>query len=83
MFLDISHLNDEGFEEVCRIAERPFCATHSNSRQVHFNYRNLTDVQMERLAAQGGVMGLNGCDLIVGCTDGGGCASPALQACGA
>ena len=70
MFLDISHLNDEGFEEVCRIAERPFCATHSNSRQVHFNYRNLTDVQMERLAAQGGVMGLNGCDLIVGCTDG-------------
>lgn len=70
MFLDISHLNDDGFEEVCRITERPFAATHSNSRKVHFNYRNLTDAQMEQLAAQGGVMGLNGCDLIVGCEDG-------------
>ena len=29
MFLDVSHLNDEGFWQVCRIAQRPFIATHS------------------------------------------------------
>lgn len=70
MFLDISHLNDDGFEEVRRIARRPFAATHSNSQKVHFNYRNLNDAQMKALAAQGGVMGLNGCDCIVGCEHG-------------
>lgn len=70
MFLDISHLNDDGFEDVCRIATKPFAATHSNSRSVHFNYRNLTDAQMQRLAARGGIMGLNGCIYIAGCTNG-------------
>lgn len=66
MFLDISHLNDEGFEEVCRRAEKSFIATHSGSRQVYDNFRNLTDEQMKALAAQGGVMGMNGCKLIAG-----------------
>lgn len=71
MFLDVSHLNDDGFEDICRIAKKPFVATHSNSRQVFFNYRNLNDSQIRRLAEQGGMMGLNGCDCIVGCADGG------------
>ena len=66
MFLDISHLNDEGFEQVCHITERSFIATHSGSRKIYDNYRNLTDEQMEALAAQGGVMGMNGCKYIAG-----------------
>lgn len=70
MFLDVSHLNDDGLEEVLKIAKKPLIATHSNSRQVHFHYRNLSDRQMQNLAAQGGMMGLNGCDCIVGCTGG-------------
>lgn len=70
MFLDISHLNDDGFEDVKRIAGRPFCATHSCARSVHENYRNLTDEQMEALAEQGGVMGLNGCKYIAGSSAG-------------
>jgi len=70
MFLDISHLNDDGFEDVCSIASKPFVATHSNCREVYFNYRSLSDRQMRMLAARGGMMGLNGCDCIVGCTEG-------------
>lgn len=70
MYLDISHLNDEGFEDVFRITTRPFAATHSNSQAVHMNYRNLTDEQMQTLAARGGMMGLNGCTLIVGSANG-------------
>lgn len=66
MFLDVSHLNDDGFEDVKKVAKRPFCATHSCARSVYDNYRNLTDEQMEYLAAQGGVMGLNGCKYITG-----------------
>ena len=70
LFLDVSHLNDDGFEDVKRIAERPFCATHSCAKAVYDNYRNLTDEQMEALASQGGVMGLNGCKYIAGSLSG-------------
>lgn len=70
MFLDISHLNDDGVCDVCRIAKRPFVATHSNSKEVYSNYRNLTDEQMRILAAQGGIAGLNGCQYIAGSRSG-------------
>lgn len=66
MFLDISHLNDEGFAQVVQVAERSFIATHSGSRQIYHNYRNLTDEQIEALARQGGIMGMNGCKYIAG-----------------
>lgn len=66
MFLDVSHLNDDGFADVVRVAERPFAATHSNSRQVYDNYRNLTEDQLKKLGEQGGVAGLNGCQYIAG-----------------
>lgn len=70
MFLDISHLNDDGFKEVCEIAKRPFLATHSNAWSVYENYRNLRDSQMDALAQRGGVMGLNGCKYITGSLSG-------------
>lgn len=70
MFLDVSHLNDEGFRQVCRIAERPFLATHSGSRRIYDNYRNLTDEQMRALASKGGIMGMNGCKYIAGSLSG-------------
>ena len=60
MFVDVSHLNDDGFENIRETAIRPFMATHSNSREVAFHYRNLTDTQMQILADQGGIAGLNG-----------------------
>ena len=66
MFLDVSHLNDEGFEDLKETAEKPFCATHSCARSVYDNYRNLTDEQLTYLASQGGVVGLNGCKYITG-----------------
>ncbi len=70
MFLDISHLNDEGFSQVCKIASRSFIATHSCSRHVFDSYRNMTDEQMRLLASQGGIMGLNGCQCIAGSLQG-------------
>lgn len=66
MFVDVSHLNDDGFEDVVKRSTRPFIATHSNARNVHMNYRNLTDNQIKLLAARGGVMGLNAYKDIVG-----------------
>lgn len=62
MFLDISHLNNEGFTQLKDI---PYIATHSNAFSVYANYRNLTDEQMELLANRDGIMGLNACKYIV------------------
>lgn len=69
-FLDVSHLNDDGFADVVRLAKRPFLATHSCAKNVYDNYRNLTDEQMKLLAEKGGLMGLNGCRLIAGSQSG-------------
>lgn len=67
MFLDISHLNNEGWEQIRQLPHTiPYIATHSNSYKIHPNYRNLTDEQMYTLAQQGGIMGLNACKYIVG-----------------
>jgi len=66
MFVDISHLNDDGFEDLLKGTAKPFIATHSNARSVHMNYRNLTDEQIRQLARRGGVMGLNAYKDIVG-----------------
>lgn len=59
--VDVSHLNDEGFKDVCACARRPFAASHSNARAVCGHPRNLADWQLRELADCGGVAGLNFC----------------------
>jgi len=66
MFVDVSHLNDDGFDDIVSLARRPFIATHSNCRAVHGSYRNLRDDQIRILASQGGITGLNNCLNITG-----------------
>lgn len=66
IFIDVSHLNDDGFREMSILAKKPFIATHSACREVFFNYRNLTDEQMVKLARQGGILGINGHKLVAG-----------------
>lgn len=66
MYLDVSHLNNDGFEDVLACTSRPFIASHSNAWRIHPNYRNLRDDQIKALAIRGGVIGLNACGTIVG-----------------
>lgn len=61
MLVDVSHLSDAGFYDVCRIVKGPFVASHSNARAVCGCGRNLTDDMIRQLAEHGGVMGLNFC----------------------
>lgn len=70
MFLDVSHLNDDGFEDLAAVAKKPFLATHSNARSIQDNYRNLTDEQIRTLAGSGGVIGINAYMDIVGAKPG-------------
>lgn len=57
--IDVSHLNEQGFWELCGLAKEPFIATHSNSAAVHRHPRNLTDDQIKEILKRGGLIGLN------------------------
>ena len=65
MFVDVSHLNDAGFEDVARFARKPFLASHSNCRALVPVARNLTDDQIRILGSRGGLTGMNACDVFV------------------
>lgn len=66
MLVDVSHISDEGFWDIMEIAEAPVVATHSNSRAVCGNSRNLTDEMFKAICQTGGVAGFNQCDEFVG-----------------
>ncbi len=59
MIIDVSHLSEQGFDDVIGLSEKPIMASHSNSRAVSSHKRNLTDDQIKRLAEKGGIAGLN------------------------
>ena len=57
--IDVSHLSDEGFWDIMRITEKPIIASHSNSRAVWGESRNLTDDMFRAICECGGVAGFN------------------------
>jgi len=59
MIVDVSHLSDGGFWDVVKLSKKPFIASHSNARSIHYNIRNLTDEMLKALADAGGVTGIN------------------------
>lgn len=61
MIVDVSHLSDAGFWDVCKNTAKPFVASHSNAREVCRSTRNLSDEMIKTLAERGGVTGLNYC----------------------
>lgn len=65
MFIDVSHLNDEGFEDIKKITSRPFIASHSNCRSLRDTERNLSDDQIREIGLRGGVIGVNACNALV------------------
>ena len=58
VMVDVSHLSDRGFADLCQVAESPFVASHSNCRSLCPSDRNLTDEMIKALAERGGVMGI-------------------------
>ena len=66
MLIDVSHISDEGFWDVMKITQAPIIATHSNSRAIWNNSRNLTDDMFRAIAETGGVAGYNAADEFTG-----------------
>lgn len=59
IIVDLSHMNQAGFEDAARISEAPLVATHSNAHALSASPRNLTDRQLAQIRETGGMVGLN------------------------
>ena len=57
--IDVSHLSDRSFYDVMERCAYPVIATHSNFRDVCDSPRNLALDMARRIAARGGIIGLN------------------------
>jgi membrane dipeptidase len=56
MMIDISHASDSSFYDVLSVTKKPVIASHSCSRAICDNPRNLGDDMLKRLAENGGVV---------------------------
>ncbi|MBL3568116.1 peptidase M19 [Rhodovulum sulfidophilum] len=59
IMIDLSHMTMAGFWDVARQSDAPLVATHSNAHAICPHARNLTDAQLEAIAASDGMVGLN------------------------
>jgi len=59
IMIDLSHLNEKGFDDVASLSDAPLVATHSNAHAVTPSTRNLTDRQLAMIRESGGMVGLN------------------------
>jgi membrane dipeptidase len=56
MMVDVSHVSDQSFYDVLKLSKVPVIASHSCSRALCDNPRNLTDDMLRALAANNGVV---------------------------
>lgn len=59
VMIDLSHLNEAGFDDVAKLSTAPLVATHSNAHAVTPSSRNLTDRQLQMIRESEGMVGLN------------------------
>ena len=59
IIIDVSHSSEKLFYDVCTISEKPFVASHSNSKKICGHRRNLNDEQFLEIRRRGGLVGLN------------------------
>jgi membrane dipeptidase len=59
MIVDIAHVSDDTIDDVLEVSRAPVMASHSSCRALSSMPRNLTDDQIKRIAAKGGVVMIN------------------------
>lgn len=66
IIIDVSHLNKTGFCDVCKVATKPFVASHSNCSAVYRHKRNLDRWQIEQIKQCNGLIGVCFYDAFLG-----------------
>lgn len=59
MIVDVSHITEKGFWDICALSDRPFMASHSNCLSICKHRRNLNDEQIKEMIKRKGFMGIN------------------------
>lgn len=59
IWLDLSHLNDEGVSDVFKYTEKSLMASHSNARVLNPMTRNMPDDIIKQIIARDGFIGIN------------------------
>ncbi len=59
IMIDLSHMNEKGFDDVAALSDAPLVATHSNAHAITRSSRNLTDRQLDAIRDSDGMVGLN------------------------
>ena len=58
ILVDLSHLNEAGFWDIARLQVGPLVASHAGAHAVAAASRNLTDAQLDAIAATDGLVGI-------------------------
>lgn len=59
IIVDVSHASEKLFYDIAEYSEKPFIASHSNSKFICSHERNLTDEQFKIINEKGGIVGIN------------------------
>lgn len=59
ILIDLSHMNEAGFNDVASVSTAPLVATHSNAYAHSASPRNLTDRQLHQIRETRGIVGFN------------------------
>ena len=59
ILIDLSHMNEAGFNDIASLSTSPLVATHSNAYALCGSPRNLTDRQLHAIRDSDGMVGLN------------------------
>ncbi len=59
MIVDVSHVSDATIDDVLAVSRAPVMASHSSCRAIANMPRNLTDDQIKRIVAKGGMVNIN------------------------
>ncbi len=57
--IDVSHINEKGFWDICEISDKSFIASHSNAQKICPHIRNLSDEQIKEISRRKGIIGIN------------------------
>ena len=59
LVMDVSHLSDQGVEDLFGLTDRPIIASHSNVREVWDRPRNIKKEHLKELIRRKGIIGMN------------------------
>jgi Zn-dependent dipeptidase, microsomal dipeptidase homolog len=59
IIVDLAHINPAGFDEILEITSKPLIVSHTNARKYYDIERNISDEQVRKVGARGGVVGVN------------------------